>query len=388
MSISQLSSNPARRVLFITDFYQEEVLLGVVDHAAHAGWELIANMRFHGQFPSEKEADGILVTAVGERVRTWMESWKGNNIVQIGWPVPGWQDPSVAVDYEEAARAGARHLMELGHVHFAFYSLVTDPEIAGMRKAFTDELSRAGLSAAILDFSAVHGEAALEVPREERLGWLAQQLSGLGHPLAVMGDDDRRALELMAACGLAGLEVPRDVAIVGCENRNIERQMAPVPLSSVDPNWRRAGREAAVMLEQMMSGGRPAVPHVKVPPRGVVARASTATFVTDSEGITRALLYIRGHFPQPLRLNQLARMAGMSERQFRSEFKRLVGRSPRAEIHRARMASAARLLRDTDFKLDAIAVESGLGTAKKLCEFFAETHRMTPTAWRQQARQS
>jgi LacI family transcriptional regulator len=379
---------PPRRVLFISDFYQEEALLGMVEHARQAGWELIANMRFHGQFPSEREADGILVTAVGQRVRRWMAGWQETPMVQIGWPVPGWPHPSVAVDYEAAARAGARHLMELGHVNFAFYSLVKDVEVQGMQRAFAAELGRAGLTAAVVDFEAVHGPGSLEVPREERLAWLADQLSRFKKPLAVMGDDDRRALELMAACDLAGLRVPEDVAIVGCENRNIEGMMAPVALSSVDTNWRRVGREAAVLLEQLMAGGQPTVPHVKVPARGVVARASTATFVTESEGVTRTLLHIREHFPQPLRLNGLARMAGMSERQFRSEFKRLVGRSPRAELHRARLACAARLLRDTELKLDAIAVESGLGTARKLCEFFAEAHRMTPTAWRQQARQA
>ncbi|MES2706758.1 MAG: substrate-binding domain-containing protein [Verrucomicrobiota bacterium] len=374
-------------MLFITDFYQEEVLLGVVEHARLAGWELISNMRFHGMFPSESEADGILVTAVGPRVRRWMKKWRDTPIVQIGGEVPDWPYPSVEVDYGQAARVAARHLMELGHGHHAFYSLVSRGEVDLMRSAFQAELEQAGLSAHHLDFEAVYGPQALEVPREERLRWLAAELSALKKPLAVMGDDDRRALELMAACSLAGLRVPEDVAIVGCENRNIEGLMAPVPLSSVDTNWRRVGREAAVLLDRLMAGEKAAVQRTLIPPRGVVARASTATFVTDSSGITRALLHIRENFPHPIRLNGLARMAGMAERQFRDEFKRLVGRGPRAEIHRARLACAARLLRDTDLKLDAIAVESGLGTARKLCEIFAEVHQMTPTAWRQQARQ-
>lgn len=384
-----LSQRPhPKRVLFITDFYQEEVLLGVVEHAREAGWELISNMRFHGMFPSEAETDGLLVTAVGPRVRRWMRKWSNTAVVQIGWPVPDWEYPSVNVDYEAAARQVARHLLELGHVHHAFYSLIKGDEVALMKAAFQSELARVDLSAHHLDFEAVHGARVLEVPREERLRWLAQELATLKKPLAVMGDDDRRALELMAACELAGLRVPEDVAIVGCENRNIEALMAPVPLSSVDTNWRRAGREAAVMLDRLMRGEKVDQPRLLVPPRGVMARASTATFVTDSQGITRALLHIRENFPQPIRLTGLARTAGMGERQFRDEFKRLVGRGPRAEIHRARLACAARLLRDTDLKLDAIAIESGLGTARKLCEVFAEAHQMTPTAWRQQARRS
>lgn len=376
----------AKRVLFVTDFYQEEILEGIVDHAGQAGWDLIANMRFHGEFPGEREADGILMIATGERVRKWVRGWDGTPRVNMGEPIQDLDCPSIGVNYAEAARAGARHLLELGHVNFAFYSLVAYGEGLDMRGTFAEELAQSGLSMKLIDFSAVHGDAALHVPREERLQWLARELLAQKKPLAVMADDDRRSLELMAACDLAGLRVPEDVAIVGCENRSLEVRLSRVPLSSVDMNWRRVGREAAILLDRIMAGEGTSIHHLKVPTRGVVGRASTATFVTESQGISRALLYVREHFPQPMKMTDLSKMAGMSERQFRSEFKRLVGRSPRSEIHRARLSSATRLLRDTDLKLDAIAAESGFGSAKKLCEVFAETHGMTPTGWRQKAR--
>jgi transcriptional regulator GlxA family with amidase domain len=137
-----------------------------------------------------------------------------------------------------------------------------------------------------------------------------------------------------------------------------------------------------------MKGAEPHVQTIKVPAHGVVARSSTATYVTDSPGITAAVLHLREHFHGPVRLATLARVAGMSERVFESEFKRRVGRSAREEIQRARLAAAGRLLRDTDLKLDAVAVESGLGSARKLCAIFAEAYGATPTAWRQRAKQA
>jgi len=33
--------------------------------------------------------------------------------------------------------------------------------------------------------------------------------------------------------------------------------------------------------------------------------------------------------------------------------------------------------------LEAVAAESGFGTARKLCAVFAEVHGATPTVWRQ-----
>lgn len=376
------SGQSSKRILFITDFYEEEALLGVVEYARKQDWELIANMRFHGQFPSETEADGILVTANGPRVQRWLEKWSGTPTVHVGMTAPQVSLPWVDVDYQAAGRIGARHLMELGQVRHAFYTLSEEPDTLQIRDAFEAELKKSGLKPLRLDLSADGG---MEIPRMGRLKMLAAKLKSHEMPLAVMTSDDRRSLELIAACGIAGLRVPEDVSIIGCENRRVEVEMSPVCLSSVDLNRRVVGRKAAEMLDRMMGGGVSSPPCVTVAPSGVVGRASTATFATGNPGITRSVIHLRDHFASPLKLAELAEMAGMSERYFREEFKRLVGHSPRHELLRSRMASATRLLRDTDFKLEAIAIESGLGSAKKLCEFFARFYGMTPHRWRMQA---
>lgn len=382
---AQLSQRK-KRVLFVTDFYVEEMLAGVVEHAREAGWDLIANMRFHGRFPSEKTADGIICTATEQRVGTWLKGWS-IPIVQMYSAPLGLPYPLVESDAAATGRVGAQHLLDLGHVHFAFYWLMPAAETDVMREAFETAILGACRTMHRLDFPAAHADRDLDdIPREARLEWLARQLASLPKPVAVMGDDDRRALELLAACELAGLNVPGDVAILGCENRHIELGISPLPISSVDLNHRRIGREAAELLETMMHGASAPAQRLSVPPLGVVARQSTATFVSDSAGITAALLHLRERYYEPVRLSELARLAGMSERVFESEFKRCVGRSARAEIQRVRIACASRLLRDTDLKLDAIAAESGFGTAKRLCGVFAQSHGTTPTAWRQELR--
>lgn len=382
---SESPPSTSQRVLFLTAFYLEDVLLGVVDHARHRNWELISNMRFHRFLPTETEADGIIVLHADKRICEWLEKWSDTPVVHIGQPSSEIVLPCVDVDYEEAGRVGARHFLELGHVNFAYYTLSTRREADRTRLAFEEVLRESEREAVHLDFTALHGDEPMEVPREVRLGWLADRLAELKKPVAVMTNDDRRSLELVLACERLGLRIPQDVSILGCENWTVEQRMSPVPLSSVEMNWRLAGSRAAEVLDQLMDG-QSVEKAVRVAPRCVVARASTATFVTDNEAITQALQTIRDQFSQSIRLADLARQAGMSQRQFRNEFKRLVGHSARVEVRRARLVAAVNLLRDTDLKLDAIAFECGLKNAKKLCEAFGEDYGMTPTAWRTQAR--
>jgi len=375
-----------RRVLFVTDFYLESVLAGIVDYVRSAGWEIYANTRFHGRFPPVAEGcDGILATVQGERVRDWLGERTGCPIVRMLATSLKLSYPAVETDYAAAGRAGARHLLELGHIHYAFYTMFDLPDVWEVRQSFEAELMAAGQRVHRLDYPSIHpGLDPFQVGSEERHRWLAHELKRLPKPLGVMSDDDRRGLELLAACGLAGLGVPEDVAVLGCDNHWVEQRMAPVPLSSVDMNFEGVGWQAAALLDQLMSGQSPPASLIKVPPSGVVARRSTATFVTDSPVITAAVAYLRAHFHEPLRLGQLARRAGLSERMFQLEFKRCVGHSAREEVHRARLACAARLLRDTDLKVEAIALESGFGSSAQLCRFFAKSYGRSPNAWRTQ----
>jgi LacI family transcriptional regulator len=379
--------NRRPRVLFVTDFYVEDVLLGIVDHAREAGWELNANMRFHGRFPVT-EADGILATVTGERVRDWLVEREGCPVVRMMSTSFDLPYPSVQVDYVAAGQAGAQHLMELGHVHFAFYWLFDVPDVLEVRNAFEAELAAAGRRSYRLDFPAAHpGMAAAQIPRADRERWLASQLKRLPKPLAIMADDDRRALELLCACERARLRVPEDVAIIGCDNNPVHLAMASIPLSSMDVNFKSLGKEAARLLDQLMRREVPNVRVIRPAIRGVMARQSTATFVTNSAGITAAVRYLREHFHERPRLAELAQRAGLSVRVFESEFKRHVGHSAREELQRARIACAARLLRDTKLKVDAIAVESGFGSASKLCGAFAKTYGFSPNAWRHRVKE-
>ena len=386
-SIRPHGSDRRPRVLFVTDFYLENLLAGIVDYAREAGWTLDANMRLHGRFPPTEEAAGILATIQSARVRNWLRSQTGIPIVRMmvsGFDTPY---PAVEADYAAAGRAGARHLLELGYVYFAFYSLFIMRDASEAQEGFMAELAAAGRQAHVMNLMAAFPKRdSYDIVREERCRWLATELKNQPRPLAIMCDDDRRALELVLACDLAGLRVPEDVAVLGCDNHWVEQGLSPISLSTVDMNFKGIGWKAASILDQRMQGGPPPPSIIRVPPIGVVGRGSTATFITDSTAVTAAVTYLREHFQEPLRLSMLAERVGTSERLLESEFKRRVGRPPREELRRIRLACVTRLLRDSDLKLAAIAAESGFGSAAKLCEAFSKEYHLTPMAWRRKAK--
>ncbi|AXH35371.1 helix-turn-helix domain-containing protein [Humibacter sp. BT305] len=85
---------------------------------------------------------------------------------------------------------------------------------------------------------------------------------------------------------------------------------------------------------------------------------------------------------QDLTVDQLAKRAIMSPRTFARRFKAELGATPGAWLNRQRLLRAQELLEQSDLPLDAVAAESGFGTAAVMRHHFARTLATTPAAYR------
>jgi transcriptional regulator GlxA family with amidase domain len=85
---------------------------------------------------------------------------------------------------------------------------------------------------------------------------------------------------------------------------------------------------------------------------------------------------------EDLTVDQLARKALMSSRTFARRFRADMGTTPSAWLNRQRIIRAQQLLEETDSTLEAIAHDTGFGTAAVMRHHFLKVLQTTPTAYR------
>jgi transcriptional regulator GlxA family with amidase domain len=106
------------------------------------------------------------------------------------------------------------------------------------------------------------------------------------------------------------------------------------------------------------------------------------TFFREHPGVAKAMLKIRSQYSTPICVATLARECGMSVRNLYRQYRHVTGRSIGQDLMARRMEAAVAMLRDSTLKLESIAMETGLGSAKNLCRLFKEHFGKTPGQWR------
>lgn len=93
--------------------------------------------------------------------------------------------------------------------------------------------------------------------------------------------------------------------------------------------------------------------------------------------------YVRAHFAEPLRMEDLARRAGISLRQFEWRMKRIFHISAGQYLIKTRIDTAARMLAETDAAIAEIALATGFSDQSGLSRQFRQLTGCTPRQYRQ-----
>jgi LacI family transcriptional regulator len=247
-------------------------------------------------------------------------------------------------------------------------------------------------------------------------------LRSLPKPVAIFACYDPRAHELIEACHDAGFNVPNDVAILGVDDDELICEFSDPPLSSVLPNARRTGYEAAALLSRLMTpgsaaalgrpeaagrasagsaagGGRApredgakpgAVGESNAPPEidpiRVVERQSTDTDAVPDAHVVAALRYIRAHACDGINVADVLRAVPISRTLLERKFEQFVGDSPHRLIKRRQIERVCQLLTESDLSIAMIADMTGFESASYLSSVFRREMQTTPREYRDAAR--
>jgi DNA-binding LacI/PurR family transcriptional regulator len=165
---------------------------------------------------------------------------------------------SVVPDDHYGAALAVRHLISLGHRRIAYINGPEGWHTSQRRLAgYKDELTAHGLA---IDPRLIQpGDWEFEGGYNAATNLLA--LNDL--PTAVFAANDVMALGAICAIQNAGLTIPKDVAMVGYDNRDFARIVRP-KISTVSMPVYEMGRTAAELLLKQIEDGRQAIDEIKI----------------------------------------------------------------------------------------------------------------------------
>ncbi|WP_421761292.1 helix-turn-helix domain-containing protein [Devosia sp.] len=98
--------------------------------------------------------------------------------------------------------------------------------------------------------------------------------------------------------------------------------------------------------------------------------------------LARTLSFVDAHLGEPLGIDRLARVAGLSRAHFVRRFSEEVGQSPSDYVFTQRMARATRLLVATDQPVTTIAEATGFAGGNYFAKAFRRAHGQSPSEYR------
>ena len=104
--------------------------------------------------------------------------------------------------------------------------------------------------------------------------------------------------------------------------------------------------------------------------------------IAGSDTMRELQTWIGSHLQEPLHVNRLAAIVGMSRRTFAREFVSAMGVTPARYVVEIRVTAARRLLGETETGFESIARECGFGSASSMRRAFLRILRVTPAAYR------
>src|SRR5262249_53008908 len=281
----------------------------------------------------------------------------------------------IATDDVAVSRLAVDHFLERGFRNFAFCGFVNADYSDNRSRAFAAFVEKAGFTCHVYQPSRKRAPAGTMALEQRGLGTEAEVASGVEAVPERVGwraGNAIRGQRVLTACRDIEIAVQEDAAVLGVDNDDVLCDLSYPPLSSVVPDTRQIGFEAAALLDRMIADEPPPEEPTLIPPLGVVTRRSSDVLAIEDRHLAHAVLLIREHACEGITVEDVLANIPLSRSVFERRFVRLFGHSPKTEIVRARLDRIKQLLAETELPLKQIAARIGFEHPEYMNVIFKE----------------
>lgn len=220
----------------ITNPFFPEIVQGFEDFAVHHNYEILTTTTVHDpqrmalavRRMIERRVDGVAVVTFGME-EPLFEELKSRRIplvfIDVAPSLP--RVNNIKIDYVNGIRQAVQHLAALRHSRIAFISGPLSLKSALARhRAFIDSMKEIGL--AVNPKYLIEGNHTLE----GGIAAFKKLLELRNRPTAVMCSNDMTAIGVMRQCYEEGIQIPRDLSLIGFDDIRLAQFMIP-PLTTV-----------------------------------------------------------------------------------------------------------------------------------------------------------
>ena len=335
----------------------------------------------HTRWLNEWKGDGVIARAFDSSLKHFFREFQGPkiNLAADGKEFPIY----VRFDNEKCGQLAAQHFWERGYRNFAFFSMGSTYWSRYRYDCFVSALKNYDAHCVLCPQAKRRNTVTLPT-----LWWpglddsVVAWIESLPKPVGVFCSYDNHAFYLTNLCNSQEIVVPEEVAILGVDNDESLCRTTNPPISSIDPNARMIGYQAASLLERMMNREpQPDLP-VVVEPSFIATRQSTDNIAVSDTKLVQAVRFIRNEVARNIRVNDVAREIGVSKGTLNNLFRRHLHCTPIEEILRVRMDWAKELLRDTLIPIAEIAEMIGYQTSEYFSRAFTREVGFSPKQYR------
>lgn len=370
-------------VLIDTSVIINSCIKGITDKAREFGWRMVDLNITNGVLPDGCNIIGAIIGKPIGHQDIKISADFNFPLVRVGYKHhPSDQDiPAVIIDYKAIGKMAAEHFIMRNFKNVAYIGNIPWHGGKELFESFKKTAENNDCKCHLLRFPDppfISPEKRYKMQLAKFKDWVPE----IPKPIGIFTYHDNSASKIITMSQAAGLNVPLDIAVLGCGNDKKKCECSLVPISSIDCGYTKQGGEALEILKSVINRNTSLKSPLVIPPVGVEERMSTDVLAVSNPLVARVTHFIWDNLEMQISIDEIAGKFGASRSILDHAFKRSLGRTVSAERQRKRLETCAEAIRGTNLTIPEIAQKLGFNSLSYFYRSFKKEFGFTPSQYR------